>query len=61
MQEYLGDVDKYQDNPLASPILLSEEYVSDTSEDLRWPLKWPKTIVLVGKKDPLYDDSLRLC
>lgn len=21
---------------------------------------WPKTTIMVGKKDPLYDDSLRL-
>lgn len=59
MQEYLGNVEN-QINPLASPILLTEDYVSDNG-DQGWPKKWPKTIVLVGKKDPLYDDSIRLC
>jgi hypothetical protein len=47
-------------DPLASPIFLTEEYVSGASEDKRFPLKWPKTIITVGNQDPLYDDSLYL-
>ena len=59
MQEYLNDMQN-QFNPLASPILLTEDYVSDNREPC-WPKMWPKTILMVGKKDPLYDDSIRLC
>ena len=28
--------------------------------DKRFPIKWPKTIIQVGAKDPLYDDSIRI-
>ena len=54
-----GDLNKGED-PLASPVLFTEEYVSGTVGDKRFPLKWPKTIVTVGDCDPLYDDSLTL-
>ena len=49
-----------QNHPLASPILLTEDFVSDKGDET-WPSKWPKTILMVGKKDPLYDDTVRLC
>ncbi len=54
-----NDISKAND-PLASPILLSEEYVNGTIGDKRFPLAWPKTIIVVGNRDPLYDDSLLL-
>ena len=25
---------------------------------MRFPIKWPRTIIQVGAKDPFYDDSL---
>lgn len=28
--------------------------------DKRFPKRWPKTVLMVGKQDPLYDDTLRL-
>ncbi len=30
------------------------------SNDQRFPLNWPKTIITVGNRDPLYDDGLIL-
>ena len=62
MREYLGPNQKENEkNPLASPILLNEAYVGGNPKDNRWPLKWPKTRIMVGELDPLLDDSLRLC
>lgn len=26
---------------------------------MRFPLKWPRTKIVVGEHDPLYDDSLK--
>lgn len=51
---------KKAENPMASPILIDEEYVNGSVGDKRFPLNWPKTIVTVGSKDPLLDDSLML-
>ena len=34
--------------------------MNGTEGDKRFPLQWPKTIVTVGTKDPLRDDSLML-
>lgn len=61
LNSYLkGDLSQCED-PLASPILFTEDYVNGTNDgDRRFPLKWPKTIITVGNKDPLYDDSLML-
>ena len=61
-KQYLGYDQKAQFNPLASPILLNQSYIEgkDDPNDDRWPYNWPKTVILVGKKDPLYDDSVRL-
>lgn len=28
---------------------------------MRFPTRWPKTRIMVGDLDPLFDDSLRLC
>ena len=28
---------------------------------MRFPIRWPKTRIMVGDLDPLFDDSLRLC
>ena len=60
LRSYLNNDLKLADDPLASPILLSEEYVNGVAGDNRFPLHWPKTIVTVGNKDPLLDDSLLL-
>jgi acetyl esterase/lipase len=60
LNSYLkGDISKAND-PLASPLLLTEEYIGGVEGDKRFPLKWPKTVITVGNKDPLYDDSLML-
>lgn len=61
LEEYLGYNQLTQYNPLASPLLLTEAFVGGAADDQRFPIAWPKTIVVIGKKDPLYDDSLRLC
>jgi acetyl esterase/lipase len=61
LNEYLGYKTENQYDPLASPLLLSEEYVSGVKGDKRFPLSWPQTIIMIGKKDPLFDDSIRLC
>jgi hypothetical protein len=58
LNAYLGDINNSND-PLASPILLTESYINQ-SNDERFPLDWPKTLVTVGSKDPMYDDSLML-
>jgi acetyl esterase/lipase len=59
LNSYLKDITKAND-PLASPLLLTEEYVGGAEGDHRFPLKWPKTVITVGNRDPLYDDSLML-
>jgi acetyl esterase/lipase len=40
--------------------MFTESYVGGDPDDDRFPLKWPKTYLSVGKKDPLYDDSILL-
>ena len=58
--QYLqGDYKKAED-PIVSPSLLTEEYVNGTEGDKRFPLNWPKTIMTVGTKDPLCDDTLMI-
>ena len=69
LEEYLGDREA-QSDPLASPILLNQKFIEEgdlfgyrrysREEEADWPKNWPKTVIMVGKKDPLYDDSLRL-
>lgn len=62
LKQYLGDKHKEMENhPMASPLLISEAFVRGASQDQRWPLKWPRTRIMVGELDPLLDDSLRLC
>ena len=58
--QYLGNDMSKSEDPVASPALLTEEYVNGTEGDKRFPLNWPKTIVTVGTKDPLCDDALIL-
>ena len=41
---------------LASPVLLTEEYVGGTKGDKRFPLKWPKTYIQTGTHDTLRDE-----
>jgi acetyl esterase/lipase len=60
LKSYLSSDFKKAENPIASPILIDEEYVNGSVGDKRFPLNWPKTIVTVGSKDPLLDDSLML-
>jgi len=60
LNSYLSKDFSQAESPVASPLLLTEEYVNGTAGDKRFPLKWPKTIVTVGSKDPLLDDSLML-
>lgn len=43
---------------MASPIFMTEEFVGGSKGDTRFPLQWPRTIIQVGAKDPLYDDSI---
>lgn len=41
--------------------MLTEKNVSrEAEDDTRWPLAWPPTRIVVGDKDPYFDDSLRL-
>jgi hormone-sensitive lipase len=62
LKEYLGNNSSAKESdPLATPLLLTEEYVNANKGDYRFPLKWPKTRIIVGEMDPLLDDSLRLC
>lgn len=44
---------------MISPIFLTEKFLgrSDSSD---WPKDWPKTRIIIGDCDPLYDDSIRL-
>ncbi len=60
LNEYLQKDYKKAEDPLASPILMDEQYINGTVGDKRFPLGWPKTIMTVGTKDPLYDDTLLL-
>lgn len=48
LNSYLNYDMSQAENPLASPILLTEEYVNGIEGDKRFPLNWPKTIVTVG-------------
>ena len=48
------------DHPLASPIMLTEEFVSGSKGDKRFPLKWPRSMLAAGSRDPLYDGTLRM-
>lgn len=60
LKQYLqGDNSKAID-PLASPLLISEEWIGGVKGDQRFPINWPKTMLTVGSKDPLFDDSLNL-
>lgn len=60
LREYLnGDNSKAVD-PLASPILLDEEWVNGSAGDKRFPINWPRTKLTVGNKDPLFDDALNV-
>lgn len=58
LKSYLNGDFKQAYNPLASPCLLSEEYLNGTIGDHRFPLNWPKTFITAGMTDPLLDDSL---
>lgn len=60
LKEYLGNDLTLQDNPLASPLLLTQSFVGGHHDDKRFPLKWPRTFISVGQKDTFYDDSLLL-
>ena len=60
LKQYLAGDDKMAEDPLASPALLTEEYVGGEIGDKRFPLNWPKTMMTVGSKDPLLDDTLIL-
>lgn len=60
LKEYLSDDASKQKDPLASPVLLTEEYIGGEKGDMRFPLKWPKTVMQVGALDPLYDDSIKM-
>jgi hormone-sensitive lipase len=60
LKQYLQEDPTKAEDPLASPALLTEEYVSGAVGNKRFPQNWPKTIITVGTKDPLYDDSLML-
>jgi acetyl esterase/lipase len=48
------------DNPLISPLLLTEEFISGKEGDKAFPKQWPRTIIIVGLKDPLRDECLLL-
>jgi acetyl esterase/lipase len=62
LKEYLGVNQREAENdPLASPVFLSEAFVGGDPNDEGWPKKWPPTRIVVGELDPLLDDSLRLC
>ena len=60
LNSYLNKDFDQAENPLASPVLFTEQFVNEAVEDQRFPLNWPKTIVTAGSKDPLLDDSLLL-
>lgn len=60
MKSYLNNDLGKADDPLASPLLLTEEYVGGEKGNTRFPLKWPRTLIDVGTIDPLLDDSLLL-
>jgi hormone-sensitive lipase len=60
LNSYMNGNFERANDPLASPVLLTEEFVSGAVGDQRFPLEWPKTIITAGSKDPLYDDSLVL-
>jgi acetyl esterase/lipase len=47
--------EKQRDDPIASPLLLSEEYISGAKGDKRFPLAWPRTYITLGSKDFLRD------
>jgi hormone-sensitive lipase len=59
-KEYLSGRKEVELDPMASPLLLTEDYVGGKEGDKRFPLKWPKTAIQVGAKDPLFDDSLKI-
>lgn len=62
--EYLGKDKNNQFSPLASPILLTQKFTSnqraDNNDGEMWPRNWPRTVIMCGHKDPLFDDSIRL-
>lgn len=60
VKSYLNNSFEKANEPLASPILLTEEYVGGEKGDMRFPLKWPRTLIDVGNRDPLVDDSVLL-
>jgi hormone-sensitive lipase len=60
VNSYLKDDFEKANDPLASPVLLTEEYVGGEKGDMRFPLRWPRTLIDVGNHDPLFDDSLIL-
>ena len=43
---------------MASPVVLTEEFVGGKVGDTRFPLKWPKTLMTMGSHDPLSDAAI---
>lgn len=60
LNSYLNKDFSRAEDPTASPLLLTEEFVNGVLGDKSFPRNWPRTIVTIGSKDPLYDDSLIL-
>lgn len=54
MESYITKPEHW-DEHLANPISLTEQYVGGSKGDGRFPLKWPKTVMMVGIKDSLRD------
>lgn len=62
LREYLGpEFHCVQNHPLASPLYLTKHFVGERYGDQSFPSRWPRTRIMVGDQDPLFDDSLRLC
>ena len=52
--------DGNDENPLISPIFINNKFLGREEEGEDWPRDWPKTRIMVGNADPLFDDSIRL-
>lgn len=50
--------DKDKNDPLGSPLLMTEWFISGKEGDKRFPLEWPRTFMMLGDKDLVRDESL---